>query len=62
MGLVLLILLSCEHVQILRTHIDRAEVAHVLRLPNHVLRNAEDNPVGHHLVLLLVRLLQHHVV
>ena len=62
--LMLLLLLLLEHVEAGGAHVDRAQVAHILWLSAHssrVLRNAEDDTVcGHHLLLarLLVLLLR----
>ena len=61
--LVLLLLLSSQHVHIRCTHEDRAQMTHILWLGTyHILRNAHDDPICHHLILLLVLLPDDHLL
>lgn len=46
--------LSCKHIHAWCAHEHGAQVTHVLRLPNYVLRNSEDYSIGHHLILVLL--------
>lgn len=54
--------LRSKHVHVLGAHKDRAQMTHVLRFTSDVLGDPEDDPVWHDLILLLLRLLEHHLM
>ena len=55
------ILLRSKHVHGWGAQEDRTEMAHILRLSAHVLRNAQHDPVRHDLILLTI-VRHHHVL
>ena len=52
--LLILLLLSCEHIHTVSAHEDWTEMAHVLGLATDVMGDAKHYSVRHHLVLLLL--------
>ena len=47
-------MLSRKHIHAWLTHEHGAQVTHVLRFPDYVLRNSKHYSIGHHLILVLL--------
>ena len=55
-------MLGRQHVHILCTHEDRAQMAHVLRLSANILRDTEDYAISDHWILRLMHRASHQLL